>query len=193
MTSGHISFQQRLTRWLQGLGHSRGFGIQSPSDYGFVREVVAEQWPYHLYADLRRAFPDVPRSRRKLLELYLRLSNHVQPKVVKMADDDAVVAAYLQAGCRKAQMLGSDDAAEAFDLLWIPAQGCTPELADRFLKEARPGAAIVVEGIWRSPKAQATWQQFCAATCSTVCFDLLRCGIAFLAPKRHKCLYRVNF
>lgn len=193
MKTGDISFQQRLRRWLQGLGHSRGFGIQSPSDYGFVREVACEPWPYHLYADLRQAFPRVPRSKRRLLELYLRLSNHAQPETVVLAADDAAVAAYLQAGCRKARICNLTDSHEAFDLLWIPAEGCTTEQAESLLSRARQEATIVVEGIWQSPKAQATWQQLAASSRSTVCFDLLRCGVIFLHPKRHKCLYRINF
>ena len=35
--------------WLRRIGNCRGFGIQSPADYAFVRYVVNEHWPYYQY------------------------------------------------------------------------------------------------------------------------------------------------
>ena len=33
--------------WLSRIHRCRGFGIQSPTDYAFVRYVVNEHWPYY--------------------------------------------------------------------------------------------------------------------------------------------------
>ena len=38
--------------WLSRIHHCRGFGIQSPTDYAFVRYVVNEHWPYYAYDQL---------------------------------------------------------------------------------------------------------------------------------------------
>ena len=36
---------------MRRIGHCRGFGIQSPTDFMFVREVVNEHWPYYAYTE----------------------------------------------------------------------------------------------------------------------------------------------
>ena len=38
--------------WLKRIGHCRGFGVQSPTDYWLVRYVINEHWPYYQYASL---------------------------------------------------------------------------------------------------------------------------------------------
>ena len=82
--------------WLRRIGHCRGFGIQSPTDYRFVRYVVNEHWPYYAYR--QTGLNDSP-LRRKLGRLYFRLANHLQPgTVVDLLGYDE----YLRAGCRKA-------------------------------------------------------------------------------------------
>ena len=85
--------------WLSRIGHCRGFGIQSPTDYRFVRYVVNEHWPYYAYAQLGK---DEDRLRRKLGRLCFRLANHLQPKAV--ADLTELYAEYLAAGCKRADV-----------------------------------------------------------------------------------------
>ena len=40
--------------WLSRINHCRGFGVQSPSAYAFIRYVVNEHYPYYAYEDLRK-------------------------------------------------------------------------------------------------------------------------------------------
>ena len=58
--------------WLRRISHCRGFGIQSPTDYRFVRYVVNEHWPYYAYESLGQ---NDDWLRRKLGLLYFRLAN----------------------------------------------------------------------------------------------------------------------
>lgn len=183
---------RRLLRRLRGLGHSRGFGVQSPSDYRFVREVVCERWPYYAYGDMQEFFPDLQAERLRLCRFYLRLANMMQPDVVLMSHADLAVREYVAAGCRKARFVDTGAPAVGFRLAWVSASDCTPSLAEALLKGAASGSAIVVEGIWRKPSAAKFWQQLVADDAATVAFDLYGCGIVFFLPKRHKCLYRVN-
>ena len=52
--NGFKKTKRRLCLWvfLKRLRHCAGFGVQSPTDYAFVREVIYERWPYALYAEL---------------------------------------------------------------------------------------------------------------------------------------------
>ena len=96
---------QQAWVWLRRIGHCRGFGIQSPTDYRFVRYVVNEGWPYYAYAEVGK---DDDRDRRKLGQLCFRLANFVQPQAV---NDLLGLADYLSAGCRKAYLIDEPIAA----------------------------------------------------------------------------------
>ena len=45
-------FIRRWLVWLSRIHRVWGFGIQSPTDYAFVRYVVNEHWPYYAYEEL---------------------------------------------------------------------------------------------------------------------------------------------
>ena len=87
----------RYLVWLSRIHCCRGFGIQSPTDYAFVRYVVNEHWPYYAYDVLR----DDDWLREKLGRLFMRLANWRQPTVI-LSDD------YLQwfhAGCHQSDII----------------------------------------------------------------------------------------
>ena len=43
---------KRYLVWLGRIHRCGGFGIQSPTDYSFVRYVINEHWPYYAYDSL---------------------------------------------------------------------------------------------------------------------------------------------
>lgn len=63
----------RIWVYLSRLHRSLGFGIQSPTDYAFVRYVINEHWQYYAYQQLDEQ--DDNWLRRKLGRLYFRLAN----------------------------------------------------------------------------------------------------------------------
>ena len=65
--------------WFSRIGHCRGFGIQSPSDYWLVRYVINEHWPYYQYEFLGH---DDDWLTRKLGRLCFRIANWRQPAVI---------------------------------------------------------------------------------------------------------------
>ena len=67
-----------LAVWLSRIGHCRGFGVQSPSAYAFIRYVINEHYPYYAYDDMLKAWPDIKGLRLKLCRLYFRLANFAQ-------------------------------------------------------------------------------------------------------------------
>ena len=68
-------------RWLRRCGYCRGFGVQSPSAYSFIRYVINEHYPYYAYQELQEQFPQLNRREHKVGRLLLRLSNHWQPVI----------------------------------------------------------------------------------------------------------------
>ena len=88
--------------FLKRLRHCAGFGVQSPTDYTFVREVIYERWPYALYAELEAKFYGTNWFLLKLSQLLLRVSNYAQASRIGIIGPlPPVMEAHLKAGCRK--------------------------------------------------------------------------------------------
>ena len=168
--------------WLSRIHHCRGFGIQSPTDYAFVRYVVNEHWPYYAYDELH----EDQWLREKLGRLYLRLANWRQPSVI-LSDD---YHQWFHAGCAKSILspLTSHLSPLKFELARIPI-----DQWDRFeslMVHCDEQTVVVVEDIWRDPQR---WQQIARDTRTGTTFDLYYCGIVLFDTKRYKHNYIINF
>mgnify|MGYP007122042827 CR=1 FL=1 len=181
--------------WLRRIAHCRGFGIQSPTDYRFVRYVVNEHWPYYAYAELGESDDWL---RRKLGRLYFRLANYLQPDTIV---DLVGMKEYLRAGCRRASISTTFNDLQASGLRAQRRQdagGSTPQLilvpaevnVSQLMESAGEHTALVVQNIWQHPKA---WKKVLNDSRPTVTFDLYYCGIVFFTPKRTRQNYIVNF
>lgn len=169
----------RILVWTSRIGHCRGFGIQSPTDYQFVRYVVNEHWPYYAYQHLGKSDGWL---KSKLGRLYLRLANWRQPSVIV---DQAGAADYLNAGCRKAVITGQPgDSSIEMALLPVDSD-CLP-----ILERCADGSLVVVQDIYKKKDA---WQAVTTHERATICFDLYYCGIVISDSHRTKQSYIINF
>jgi len=172
-----ISWLRRAYVWLRRIGHCRGFGIQSPTDYRFVRQVINEHWPYYAYEELGR---DDDWLHRKLGRLCFRLANERQPQTIVSW---AGYHDYLQAGCRKA---------------WLVEEACHVDMAvvsiktdyKRLFQECNDQSLVVFMDIWQYPEY---WRCIIHDEQVTLSFDLYYCGIVMFDPKRKKQHYIINF
>ena len=106
---------QTVGVWLSRIAYCRGFGIQSPSAYRFVRYVINEHYPYYAYADLQKRRASTccttvrveSRVALRLLRLCLRVANEVQPHYILDFIDglSAERQEYFSAGARRARIL----------------------------------------------------------------------------------------
>ena len=160
--------------WLSRIHRCCGFGIQSPTDYAFVRYVVNEHWPYYAYDQ----FKDDDWMRRKLGKLYFRLANWKQPSV--MLSDD--YEKYWHAGCRKTRF---ESVVETVELVRV-------DISDGFsvLDKCNEHSVLIVEGIYRDWQR---WKEWVEDERVGVTFDLYYCGIVFFDKKRYKFYYVINF
>ena len=164
--------------WISRLRYSRGFGIQSPSDYWFVCHVINEHWPYYQYAELGA---DDSWLRRKMGLLCFRLANWRQPRVISSDD----YTDYLHAGCHKA-VFGKGN-----ELLVVRLDSSKWETQlDNLLTEVDENSVVVIDGIWRNKSA---WHKVVTDKRSVITFDLYYCGIVLFNPARTKKNYIINF
>ena len=169
-----------LTRpfvWLSRIGHCRGFGIQSPTDYWLVRYVINEHWPYYQYEELARGDDWLT---RKLGMLYFRLANWRQPSLVFSNGYQS----YIQAGCRRANFC---DSAENADLIRL---SLITDSVEYIYNEVGERTVLVVEGI-RERKDK--WREIVRDERTGVTFDLYYCGIVLFDKTRYKKNYIINF
>ena len=163
--------------WLRRIGHCQGFGIQSPTDYRFVRNVINETWPYH-------AYDEVPEEsdwlKCKLGRLYLRLANECQPRHVI---DKVGVMEYVKAGCKKAEQVEDVDEVE---LAIVPVTIDYNRLLDRCGEHS----IVVFQDIY---KQKPLWHCIEYDRRVRVTFDLYYCGIVLFDKKRSPHNYIVNF
>ena len=169
---------QQAVVWLRRIGHCRGFGIQSPSDYRFVRYVVNEHWPYYAYEKLGTGDDWL---RCKLGRLFFRLANYLQPDSIA---DLLGYEDYLHAGCRKAAI--SRDLLPQANLILAPAQTGLAAL----LAQCTAKTVFVVEDIGHHPEV---WKSILTDSRAVVTFDLYYCGIAFFDARQSKHHYTINF
>lgn len=172
--------KQRLCHlfvWLRRIGHCRGFGIQSPSDYWLVRYVINEQWPYYLYDEIGQ---DDDWLTRKLGCLFFRIANWRQPSVI-MSDG---YHDYLKAGCRNA-IFGN-----SAELVLLRLDQDYREKLSYIYNKVDDQSVLIVENIQADKSA---WKEIIADKRTIVTFDLYYCGIVLFDSKRTKKNYIINF
>ena len=172
-----MNLVRRWGVWIRRVHRCRGFGIQSPTDYSFVRYVINEHWPYYAYDQLNG--DDWLTS--KLGRLYFRLANWRQPST--MIQDE--YQRYWQAGCIETNFVPIINKVELARVLVEDYDGW-----EALLSKCDQKSVIVVEGIWRDWER---WHKLEADENTGVTFDLYYCGIVFFDKNRFKQNYIINF
>lgn len=189
---------KRLLVWMRRVRHSRGFGVQSPYDYRFVRYVVNEHWPYYAYDELKHRLPSIDKRTRKLCRLYFRIANWRQPQfIVNYEAATDAYGLYMQAGCWKARVVDAKDWEPAKDgpveLVRMTLTGDYEKFYDTIAKHVNHRSLLIVEHIKRDKKTKAFWHRIEQDERTGVTFDLYYCGIVFFNKQRYKQNYVVNF
>ena len=169
----------RFLVWLSRIHKCQGFGIQSPTDFDFVRTVVNEHSAYYAYDELQSD----NWMRRKLGKLYFRVANWRQPTTILTHNYQP----WFQAGCRSAHIV-SNLGDEPLQLAHIEIEQHLQ--LEQLYAHCNQHSVIIVEGIYRDWQA---WHAIEHDTRTGTTFDLYYCGIVFCDTQRYKHNYRINF
>ncbi|WP_294920473.1 hypothetical protein [uncultured Prevotella sp.] len=186
---------KRYIVWLRRMSHSRGFGVQSPSAYRFIRYVLCEHYPYYGYDELRHEHPSLPWLVRKRMELYFRIANYRQAsRLISNGTDTQLLASYVGRGCRRTRVVADvetpDDTVEIARVCAV--EGCEAYV-DRLLEHTDSHTILIVEDIADNPTARRIWQRLLDSPKVSVSYDLYWAGVAFFDTERFKTCYIVNF
>ena len=190
--------------WLRRCPNSRGFGIQSPSVYRFVRYVVNEHYPYYAYDELQKRYPNLGVVQRKLSLLYFRISNAFQPSVwldfqdTGHADSHAARASYIEHGCHKTrivpfQSLEEIQSVERIDVARLCVDHQSQEIYEALLARMSDSSLLMVEGIYQTKESRRFWNRILQDSRTGITLDLYYCGVVFFDHVRTKRNYLINF
>lgn len=190
---------QRYLHWLRRIKYCRGFGVQSPSAYRFIRYVINEHYPYYAYDELRKELPRLDSLTRKRMELYFRVANFRQASLwLDFCKRNDVIATYVGRGCHATQVhritdLQQTTADDRIEVLRIcPSAGCEA-LLEAALQQTDDRTLFIIEDIGYNDTAKRMWQKLLDSDLTSVSYDLYYLGIAFFDRKRYKANYVVNF
>lgn len=192
---------KEMAVWLSRIGCCRGFGVQSPSAYAFIRYVVNEHYPYYAYSDLEKALPPASHLHVKTCRLLFRLANNTQAcRWLFVGQPTPHQQAYVKAGCHRTEVcqagLDGLDAALGggcrHTVVVARRSNGAAMTADAVAKAADSTTLLIIEDIKSDPEAAKAWHALQAGGKASVMFDLYYCGIAFF-DKRNKATYKVNF
>lgn len=190
---------QRYLHWLRRIKYCRGFGVQSPSAYRFIRYVINEHYPYYAYDELRKELPRLDSLTRKRMELYFRIANYRQASLwLDYSRRDDTIAIYVGRGCHATQVrritdlqqITADDRIEVLRI--CPSAGCEA-LLEAALQKTDDHTLFIIEDIGYNDTAKRLWQTLLESDITSVSYDLYYLGIAFFDRKRYKANYVVNF
>ena len=196
-------------RWLRRCGCSRGFGVQSPSAYAFIRYVINEHYPYYAYQALQERLSWFDKRGHQIGRLLLRLANFWQPEICIV--NEHRFDEYLHAGCRKAKRVEMEHPILKDDQLLNDNQFqketrgmkrmMVIDLEKMGMEEVRTQVLplcddqtmLVLLGNLYREKQGEEWYQLQESDYCGITYDLYSLGIIFFDKKVYKQHYRMNF
>ena len=207
-----------LGSWINRKRHNRGFGIQSPSAFFFVTQVLKERRAYYAYTQLDKA---IKGNRRHAREMF-RITNYLQPvNCISVGAADAACAMQLAkpsvqhyAFLNKAELkpeastlldkscCHTIDNMEQFStvikelgtigMLYINATDSTMPLVQAALPHTDAKSVIVVAGIHRNKRTREWWLQLVNDSATVVTYDMHSYGLLFFDKERRKQHYTLK-
>lgn len=190
-------YVKRAAVWLYRWKHCRGFGVQSPTDYRFVRYVINEHAPFYAYHDLQVQYPHLKHEDRRFARLLLRIANYRQPaSCLLLGMPASPYQAYIQAGCRHTVVNeGGEEVTDAgvADLVCCQLSGKQLPDVESLLSLTRDASILVLRGIRHDCHTRQMWSALLEHPKVSISYDLFDCGIILFDKKRYKHNYIINF
>ena len=185
-----------IWNWIHRMGYSRGFGVQSPSAYSFIRYVLTEHYPYYAYDELKMRFKSFDHATKKKGRLYFRLANYAQASHwFDYHSAEQPYAAYVHEGCRKTvfQAIDGKTIPHTFRIARLSMTEDYQVVYEALCKVATDDSILILEGINDNKDTKAFWKRVQESQKATRTYDLFLCGIIVFDTSKHKHHYIVNF
>ena len=175
--------------WMKRYSRSRGFGVQSPSAYNFIRYVINESDSYYAYSELETKLMMLTRLERKLGRLFLRLANYWQP--ISYCSTNNQYAPYINAGCSQCILERNVTGKQLVIVDWM--NDGQENFWTCILPRCTKQTLLVVIGIHLGREYLESWVRLQENDLTGITYDLYHCGIVFFDKDIYKQHYKVFF
>lgn len=192
-----------VTRWR----NTHGYGVQSPTDYRFLKYVIRERGEYYAYANLRAHAGMTGEELKKGL-LFFRIANALQSDVLYDSTERAAkYAPFFSAGCVRMEvrcngakegcaipmMTDGDEARGKRLLLRLSCRDYSCEEMAKLLNSLPYNAAVIAEDIDCDSDARESYRALLGSEKARITYDMQTFALCFLLPNRFKQTYFIYF
>ena len=206
--------------WINRKRHNRGYGVQSPSAFFFVTQVLRERLPYYAYPALDIAVGGNRSKKEHFRELF-RITNYLQPTSCVSVGSAcaacamstarpgvqhyAVAPATMSAEAKELLTAGGCHIIESVEqlpaiightggigMLYINATDEAYGLIKAVLPHTNKNSVIVVDGINRSKRIREWWLQLVRDNATVITYDMYSYGLLFFDKERIKQHYTLK-
>lgn len=201
--------------WINRKRHNRGFGIQSPSAFFFITQVLKERLSYYSYPQLENIAQATKEISPNLAKELFRITNYLQPQ--NCISINSVTAACAMAAARpsvrhtaitakenisperveilsdnncttadSSELLKTLDEAGTIGMLYLGPCDNHNEIFNAALPHLDDKSVIVVENISHNKAARKWWQQIYPDKATVITFDMYSYGLLFFDKSRYK-------
>ena len=166
-------------------------GVQSPSVYRILSDVICNRQAYYAYTDLAAHLRRKKRTDRKIAKLLLRLSNYVRADAAILPQDSQCFALFVVRGCKHTSIFDSQFSIINYQknsVLILTAADQLPQS----LQPLREGSALMVQNIYCDRASLQSWRQLAAQPWATLTLDLGLAGVVLTSTAYSKQHYIIN-
>lgn len=163
------------------LRHTKGYGVQSPTDYHFIKDIINQKLPYYQYKQLKTT----NRKKRKINQLLLRLANFCQPENILNQTDDTLATKYMEAGCKKAKTTKQNENKKTIILTTIKL------INHNTIYTIAPQSIIIVEDINKNKQTKQHWNNITTNNNITTTYDTPQIGIIITGKRQYPKHYKI--
>lgn len=206
----------RIGDWVNRQRHNRGYGVQSPSSFFFVTQVLKERLPYYSYPKIEEIAEAYGCSAQRLKELF-RITNHHTPANCIAAGSAAAAFAMAMARPSAEKYSITDVAPDRQESLMLKECGCLilhgnsveileqtlkrtkelgmlyigdctnrAELLETAMRYTNSNSIIVIDGIHRDEATREWWRSLVEKPQTVITYDLYSTGILLFNNERIK-------
>ena len=182
--------------WINRRRHNRGFGVQSPSAFFFITQVLGEKLPYYAYEELNHKVKAHGGMSLKQAKDLFRITNYMQPSnCIAIASDTAaetMKAARPSVPCHNIEGSGMTEflkylkECHTVDMLYIADTPLRNAFVDAVLPHTNNSSIIIVEGIHNDGATLQWWQSVVDNPATIVTYDMYSYGILLFDKEKKK-------
>lgn len=211
-----------LSGYINRIRHNRGYGVQSPSAFFFVTEVLKEKLPYYAYAEIDKIYDKKGFFSKKHARDLFKITNYFSPasSIAVASPIASAIMALAKPSVHKYCIakkvdeniknlldanyctITEDNSVQALSkaiaksgsvgILYIGKCQEQAALLDAALPFTNKKSIIVVEGINRSKESRMWWQKTIKDPRTIVTYDMYSYGILFFDNEKRKQNYTLK-